>query len=549
MTPVDGRLAGFIQVLPEPCYLLTPSGEILAANGAATRLSGLAPSELIGRSLASLLLGPSEKLQQYLSLCSRSRQLVPGGFAWKAAGEAIDIRCDGAVVEPRGADSPAVIFLRCRPRAEAADHFILLNEKIRALTQEILERKKAEMQRDELLVSERAARLEAEHNSRVKDEFLSTLSHELRTPLNAIMGWADLIRRDGLENSGSLRQGLEVIDRNARAQLRLVEDLLDVSQIISGKIRLDVQRVDVARVIEAAVDSIRPAAEARNIRLQVTLETLAPPLKGDPNRLQQIVWNLLTNAIKFTPKGGRVQVVLSRVNSHLDLTVSDNGRGISPEFIPRVFDRFRQQDSSTTRHVGGLGLGLAIVKELAELHGGSVHASSPGEGQGASFTVILPLPAVQSVDEDHLAAVHPRSAEPAGESVFGAPLDGLRVMVIDDDADGAELLRRLLQSRGAGVTVELSAHAALRAIEASPPDIVISDIGMPDMDGYDLIRELRRLPAAHGGRIPAIALTAFARSGDRTRALLAGFQLHLSKPIEAPELLAAIASLSGRLAP
>ena len=549
MKPVDGRLAGFIQVLPEPCYLLTASGEILAANGAATRLSGLAPSELIGRSLGTLLLGSPEKLQQYLSLCSRSRQLVPGGFAWKAAGEAIDIRCDGAVVEPRGTDSPAVIFLRCRPRAEAADHFILLNEKIRALTQEILERKKAEMQRDELLVSERAARLEAEHNSRVKDEFLSTLSHELRTPLNAIMGWADLIRRDGLENSGSLRQGLEVIDRNARAQLRLVEDLLDVSQIISGKIRLDVQRVDVARVIEAAVDSIRPAADARNIRLQVTLEALAPPLKGDPNRLQQIVWNLLTNAIKFTPKGGRVQVVLSRVNSHLDLTVSDNGRGISPEFIPRVFDRFRQQDSSTTRHVGGLGLGLAIVKELAELHGGSVHASSPGEGQGASFTVILPLPAVQSVDEDHLAAVHPRAAEPVGDPVSGPALDGLRVMVIDDDADGAELLRRLLQSRGAGVTVAGSAESALRAIEAAPPDIVISDIGMPDMDGYELIRELRRLPAAQGGRIPAIALTAFARSGDRTRALLAGFQLHLAKPIEAPELLAAIASLAGRLSP
>jgi signal transduction histidine kinase len=549
VTPVDGRLAGFIQVLPEPCYLLTPSGEILAANGAASRLSGLALHELIGRSLASLLLGPSEKAQQYLSLCSRSRQLVPGGFAWRTSGEAVDIRCDGAVVEPRGADRPAVIFLRCRPRAEAADHFILLNEKIRALTQEVLERKKAEMQRDELLVSERAARLEAEHNSRVKDEFLSTLSHELRTPLNAIMGWADLIRRDGLENSSSLRQGLEVIDRNARAQLRLVEDLLDVSQIISGKIRLDVQRVDVARVIEAAVDSIRPAAEARNIRLQVTLDALAPTLKGDPNRLQQIVWNLLTNAIKFTPKGGRVQVVLSRINSHLDLTVSDNGRGISPEFIPRVFDRFRQQDSSTTRHVGGLGLGLAIVKELAELHGGSVHASSPGEGQGSSFTVTLPLPAVQSVDEDHLAAVHPRATEPAGESVFGAPLDGLNVMVIDDDTDGAELLRRLLQSRGAHVTVAGSAHLALAVIEASPPDIVISDIGMPDMDGYELIRELRRLPAAHGGRIPAIALTAFARSGDRTRALLAGFQLHLSKPIEAPELLAAIASLAGRLTP
>ena len=549
MKPLDGRLAGFIQVLPEPCYLLTPSGEILAANGAASRLSGLPQGELIGRSLASLLLGPSEKLQQYLSLCSRSRQLVPGGFAWKTAGEAIDIRCDGAVVEPRGTDSPAVIFLRCRPRAEAADHFILLNDKIRALTQEILERKKAEMQRDELLVSERAARLEAEHNSRVKDEFLSTLSHELRTPLNAIMGWADLIRRDGLENSTNLRQGLEVIDRNARAQLRLVEDLLDVSQIISGKIRLDVQRVDVARVIEAAVDSIRPAAEARNIRLQVALDALAPALKGDPNRLQQIVWNLLTNAIKFTPKGGRVQVVLARVNSHLELTVSDDGRGISPEFLPRVFDRFRQQDGSTTRHVGGLGLGLAIVKELAELHGGSVHASSPGEGHGASFTVILPLPAVQSVDEDHLAAVHPRAAEPAGESAFGAALDGLRVMVIDDDADGAELLRRLLQSRGADVTVAGSAQNALRAIEASPPDILISDIGMPDMDGYELIRELRRLPAAAGGRIPAIALTAFARSGDRTRALLAGFQLHLSKPIEAPELLAAIASLAGRLAP
>ena len=436
---------------------------------------------------------------------------------------------------------------RCRPRVEATDQFVLLNEKLRALTQEIIQRKKAEMQRDALLLSERAARVEAEHNSRVKDEFLATLSHELRTPLNAIMGWADLIRNNTLRDEASLRRGLEVIDRNARAQLRLVEDLLDISHIISGKVRLDVQRVDLIKVVEAAVETVRPAAEAREIRLQITLDSQTPTLAGDPNRLQQIVWNLLANAIKFTPKNGRVQVMLARVNSHVELTISDDGRGIDPAFLPHVFDRFRQQDASSTRPVGGLGLGLAIVKELVELHGGSVAA---GPVAGRAWARPSPYPCRSRGTGNRRCIrlpAHPCATQAMSNAAADAALDGLLILVVDDDPDAGELVRRVLEARGAGVTVAASAEEALERLAATRPDLVISDIGMPGEDGYGFMRRMRQLPEEEGGRIPAIALTAFAGSVDRTRTLLAGFQMHLAKPTEPQELIAAIASLTGRL--
>jgi CheY-like chemotaxis protein len=339
-----------------------------------------------------------------------------------------------------------------------------------------------------------------------------------------------------------------VIDRNARAQSRLVEDLLDISHIISGKVRLDVQRVHLAAVIEAAIEAVRPAADARSIRLQQTLDPLAAPIKGDPNRLQQVVWNLLSNAIKFTPKGGRVQVVLERVNSHLEITVSDTGIGIDPDFLPHVFDRFRQEESGTTRRAGGLGLGLAIVKELVALHGGEVRAKSPGTGHGASFLVALPLPAVHSAEEAPPRA-HPRAEIEVSGPCANTSLAGVRVLVVDDDPDGRELVRALLENCDATVTAAGSAAEALAHLQSSPPDILVTDIGMPAVDGYDLLRQVRQLPPERGGKVPAIALTAFARSSDRTRALLAGFQIHLAKPIEAPELIAAVASLSGRLEP
>ena len=402
----------------------------------------------------------------------------------------------------------------------------------------------AQRAREALLDAERTARTEAERASRVKDEFVATLSHELRTPLTPIMGWVAILKRKGSSDPQTL-QGLEVIERNARAQTQIIEDLLDISRIVSGKVRLDVQRVDLAEVIEAGLATVRPAADAREIRLTALLDPAVGPIRGDPGRLQQIVWNLLSNAIKFTARGGRVQVSLMRVNSHVELVVADNGQGIVPEFLPLVFDRFRQADSSTTRRYGGLGLGLAIVKQLVELHGGSVGVHSAGPGEGASFTVSLPVVAVQEPDTA-VPRDHPR-VERGGSEVLHAPsFRDVRILVVDDDPDARAMIAMLLEDRDAQVICADSAEAAMRQVQAQVPDLMISDIGMPQVDGYELVRRLRALPAEAGGQVPAIALTAFARSEDRTRALLAGYQLHLAKPIEPAELYAAVSSVLDR---
>ncbi|MFT3685745.1 MAG: response regulator [Phycisphaerales bacterium] len=390
------------------------------------------------------------------------------------------------------------------------------------------------------LESERAARAEAERAGRMKDEFLATLSHELRTPLNAILGWTHLLRKQGA-NAGTVEQGLSVIDRNARLQTQLIADLLDMSRIISGKMRLDVQRVELPLVIEAALESVRPAAEAKDVRIQSVLEPIKEPIHGDPARLQQIVWNLLSNAVKFTPRGGRVQVVLARVNSHVEVTISDTGKGIKPDFLPHVFDRFRQADSSAAREHGGLGLGLAIVKQLVELHGGSVHAASEGDGKGATFSIHLPL-AVLHQAAHQTEKVHPRAAPLSPVDGDEPDLAGVRVLVVDDEPDARDIVRRVLEEAGATVWAAGSAREGVEQAAAHAPDVIISDIGMPGEDGYSFIRSLRNA----GHQIPAAALTAFARSEDRTRALLAGYQTHLSKPVEPSELLAAIASLTNK---
>ncbi|MGH7177518.1 MAG: hybrid sensor histidine kinase/response regulator [Tepidisphaeraceae bacterium] len=408
---------------------------------------------------------------------------------------------------------------------------------------DITDRKSAEEQRDLVLASERSARGEAERAGRMKDEFLATLSHELRTPLNAILGWAQLLR-SGRMSATDVTQGLETIERNSRAQAQLIEDLLDMSRIISGKIRLDVQRVDLVKVIEAAIGSVRPAADAREIRLQKVLDSRAGLVSGDPGRLQQIVWNLLTNAIKFTPKQGRVQVILERVESQVEITVNDTGQGIKPEFLPHVFERFRQADASTTRVHSGLGLGLSIVRHLVEMHGGSVRAHSAGEGKGATFTASLPVLAI------HAPETGADRVGLAADTAFGAEspqLDGLKVLVVDDEPDARELVRRLLVERHANVTIAGSSEEALAAMGRELPDVLISDIGMPAEDGYTLIQKVRMLDAARGGKIPAVALTAFARSEDRRRSLHAGFQMHVSKPVEPAELIAVVASLGGRM--
>lgn len=406
---------------------------------------------------------------------------------------------------------------------------------------DITERKHAEAEREQLLASERQALERAEFEARTKDEFLAILSHELRTPLNAIFGWANVLRTS--DNPVEIAEGLEVIERNARAQTKIIEDLLDMSRIISGKVRLDVQRVDLLSVINSAIESVKPTAGTKQIRLTSVLDPLAGPVSGDPARLQQILWNLLTNALKFTPKNGRVHVVLERVNSHLEISVHDTGSGIAPDFLPYVFDRFRQADASTTREQRGLGLGLAIAKNLAELHGGSVRAKSPGPNKGSTFTIVLPMVMVNIEAEPNRR--HPRAVtrELAEERL---DLHGVRVLAVDDEADARHLIKRILSACGAQIETADSGAAALRFLRKSKPHVLIMDIGMPNEDGYEAIQKVRQLTNQEGGKVPAIALTAFARSEDRRRAILNGFQMHIAKPVEPSELIAMVASLAGR---
>ena len=399
-------------------------------------------------------------------------------------------------------------------------------------------------ERSRLLSSEKLARNEAERANRLKDEFLATISHELRNPLNAILGWAHMMRLGKL-NAANTERAVETIYRNAQSQTQVVADLLDVSRIISGKLRLDVRTVDLVSIVTAAIDSIRPAAEAKSIRLQTMLDPAAGPISGDADRLQQIVWNLLTNAVKFTPKGGRIQVKVQRINSHVEILVSDSGIGISKEFLPHVFDRFRQADASITRTHGGLGLGLSIVHQLVDLHGGTVRVNSEGEGKGATFTITLPFVGVVTNPQE-TEAVHPTNSDEV-ISFEGLPsLQGLKVLVVDDEPDTRELIEEVLKECGSEVITSQSAAEALAALEEHKPDILISDLGMPDEDGYSLISKIRALPAEQGGQIPAAALTAYARAEDRMRVLRSGFQFHLPKPVDSAELVTVIASLAGR---
>ncbi|HEX8335610.1 MAG TPA: ATP-binding protein, partial [Pyrinomonadaceae bacterium] len=402
------------------------------------------------------------------------------------------------------------------------------------------ERRAAQAERDRLLASEQEARREAEAASRLKDEFLATVSHELRTPLTAIVGWVSMLR-SGRMGEAEVAQALKVIERNARLQAHLVEELLDVSRVIAGQFRLDVRPVALAPVVGAAVDSMRPAAGAKRIRVETTLDPSAGPVSGDAARLQQVVWNLLSNAIKFTPEGGRVEVRLGRDGSHAEVSVSDNGPGITPEFLPFVFDRFRQADMSYTRAHGGLGLGLGIARHLVELHGGTIEAASGGEGRGATFTVRLPM---ATVDASLSTGEINRPATAERRSDSGPVLGGLRVLVVDDEPDVCELLAVILKSYGAEVTPVTSAGEAFEALRRERPDLLLCDLGMPGEDGFSLIRRVRALTPVEGGETPAVALTAYARDEDRARALASGFQLHVSKPVDPGEVAAVVASLA-----
>lgn len=409
---------------------------------------------------------------------------------------------------------------------------------------DIHDKKLLEERIQELLESERSARLEAERQSRMKDEFLATLSHELRTPLNAIMGWTTLLQRS--RSPEDLEKGLEIIARNTRNQTQIIEDLLDLSRIVSGKVRLEVESVDIADILADAIETIRPGAEAKGIHLQSVIDSTVGHTHGDPNRLRQIFWNLLNNAVKFTPKEGRIQIALTRAESHVEIRISDTGIGISADFLPLIFNRFQQADASTTRRFSGLGIGLAIVKQLVELHGGTVTAASPGENQGATFVVSLPRGIIHPTENPGDSSREALDSIGDPTPLTAPSLRNVNVLLVEDSADSREMVRRLLEEHNASITVADSAQAALQLLDQQLPDVIISDIGMPEMDGYALLREIRKRPADRGGNIPAIALTAYARSQDRIAALHAGFQMHIAKPVNPSELLAMVASLAGQ---
>ncbi len=410
------------------------------------------------------------------------------------------------------------------------------NERLQA---EIAERLRVENEREALLAREKVLRVEAEELSRLKDEFLATMSHELRTPLNAIFGWITLLRTRRLDEATQAR-ALETIERNARAQKRLIEDLLDVSRIVTGKVTLELATVEPRRAVEAALETMHPAAQAKGLKVVPLLDTGAGTVRGDFARLQQIVCNLLSNAIKFTPTDGQVEVCLARRNGEIEISVGDNGQGIKPEFLPHVFDRFRQEDGSISRRHGGLGLGLAIVRHLVELHAGTVEAHSDGEGKGARFVVRLPAREVLG---------QPRPSDtPASGVLTPAMLSNVRVLVVDDDPSSRELMSGMLEGYGARVSLADSGQAALTVLFAQRPDVLIADLGMPGMDGYALIEQVRALDPDFGGQTPAIAVTAHASAQDRLKALQAGYQNHVAKPVEPEELAIVIASLTGRAA-
>jgi PAS domain S-box-containing protein len=512
-------------------FMLDPNGYVLTWNSGAERIKGYGAREIIGQHFSKFY--PEDAVESGWP----EHELVVAAETGRFIDEGWRIRKDGSRFWAN------VTITALRDEAGRLRGFA-------KLTRDLSERKRAEalelsgLRREEMLEAERSARMEAQRTARMKDEFLATLSHELRTPLNAILGWTQILRHKGTVAPDELQRALEVIDRNARAQVQLIDDLLDLSRIISGRIRLDVQQISVVESLRAAVDSVEPAAINKGIQLEAVMDPCVGKVSGDANRLQQVFWNLLSNAIKFTPKGGKVQVALQRVNSHLEVSVSDTGAGIPASFLPHVFERFTQKDSSSSRQYGGLGLGLAITKQLVELHGGTVEASSAGEGHGSTFVVNLPSIVLQSEPSPASNRAHPTQAT----SDVDAPLPdlrGVRVLIVDDEPDALELIRRVLQEQGAVPATAASGQDALKALEESTPDVIVSDIGMPLMDGFEFMRRVREREPRHT-RIPALALTAFARTDDRKRAVLSGFQSYLAKPFDLAELVIVVAGLARR---
>jgi len=511
-------------------FMLDVNGRVASWNVGAQRIKGYAAEDIIGQHFSVFY--PREVVESgwpehELREAARTGRFVDTG--WRVRKDGSTFWANVTITAMRDETGTLLGFAK--------------------LTRDLTERRRAEamevasQQREEILDAERTARMTAQRATQLKDEFLATLSHELRTPLSAILGWTQVLLKGHASNAVDQRRAIEVIDRNARAQVQLIDDLLDLSRIMTGKLRLDLRQIAILDVVRAAIDSAAPAAATKEIRLISLLDPGRAVVNGDASRLQQVVWNLLTNAIKFTPRGGQVQVLLQRVNSHIELSVSDTGIGIPASFLPQVFERFSQRDGSSTRAHGGLGLGLAICKQLVELHGGTIRAASPGEGRGATFSVDLPVSIMQV--ESERQRTHPTAEVNEGDSTSMPRLDGVHAFIVDDEPDARDLLQRVLEDQGATVTAFESADAALAAVAASRPTVIVSDIGMPGTDGYQMIRTLRATETRES-RIPALALTAFARAEDRKRALVAGFQAHLAKPFDVAELVLLVADLVGR---
>jgi PAS domain S-box-containing protein len=502
-------LAAIVESAEDAIISKTLESIVTSWNRGAERIFGYTAEEMIGQSITKLI--PAGHDNEEVEIISRLKR-----------GERIEhyetqrMRKGGSIID---------ISLTVSPILDMEGNIIGASK----IARDISDRKRIEER-------ERAALKKAEEANRAKDEFLATVSHELRTPLTAILGWVKMLLVGPVDPVTS-KKALEVIERNVRTQAKLIEDLLDVSRIISGKLRIEVNPVDPAAVINAAMDVVKPASEAKHIRIQTITDSSVGLITGDFERLQQVVWNLLSNAVKFTPQNGFIRTELSRGLSQIEISITDSGIGIPPDFLPYVFNRFSQADSSITRAHGGLGMGLAIAKSLVELHGGTISVTSPGEGKGSTFTIRLPISAVV------------QKPKPPGELEFETDflrlndLAGVKILVVDDEPDACEMLMHLFRLTGAEVQVAMSAEEALGKFDSFNPDVLVSDIGMPNVDGYELMRRIRR---SGNKRLPAVALTALTRIEDRVKALAAGFQMHVAKPVEPAELLAVVSSLAGR---
>ncbi|MEW6733264.1 MAG: PAS domain S-box protein [Acidobacteriota bacterium] len=520
----EERFRLVVESAPNGITMVDTTGKIILVNTQTEKMFGYSRSELLGESIEMLVpkrfrdTHPANRT--YFMVAPQTRPMGAGR-------DLFGLRKDGS-------EFPVEIGLN--PIQTDQGTMVL------STIVDITERQRAEQERDQLLASEQTARAEAELANRLKDEFLATVSHELRTPLTAILGWAHLLGSDKL-NQNDFSQAIKTIQRNAKLQAQIIDDLLDISRIITGKLKIDAKLVDLLPVINSAIEIIKPAVDAKELKFRISIDSTLGPVFGDPNRIQQIIWNLLSNAVKFTPKGGRIELSCENFRAHVEIVVTDTGKGISPDFLPYVFDRFRQADSSITRQHGGLGLGLAIVRQLVELHGGTVQAHSAGEGKGATFIVKLPLLGT-SIKTDVLEQT---TASSEKLSALEPTLHGTRVLIVDDEPETLAMLAIIVQHTGAEVKVASSAIEALEILNRWLPDILISDIGMPITNGYDLIRQIRALPLAQGGDLPAIALTAYARDAERKQSLEAGYQQHVAKPIEPQALINTLASILDKI--